>query len=145
MERNNYMRLLISQSLSNDNYTFIFSIDPTSISSDDAALFSKYGPVPINFGGTATAISVYTTYDTVTSAGIGSATSSFTLPDIYFNLPTSFPVQQVFTAVAPSPFATNTSARLLAYRQYIQAQIYTAVINLRNTTDSFTGQFITNI
>jgi hypothetical protein len=123
------MRLLVDQSIENENYVFVFSIDQNSISSDDAELFVKYGVQPINLGGTFT----------------DNTSATFTLADDFVNLPSDFPVRKVVTIVSPSPFATNTANRLLVYRTTIQTAISTAVTNLRNITDSFTGKFITNI
>ena len=123
------MKLRVQQTIVNDNYTFIFSIDQDSISSDDAALFAKYGDQPINFGG----------------SFVDDASATFVLPDIYFNLPSDFPVKQTFTAVSPSVFATNTTNRLLVYRTAINTLISTTITNLRATADTFTGEFITNI
>ena len=123
------MKLRILQSIENENYVFIFDIDPTSISSDDAALFQKYGPQAINFGGTFT----------------DSTPTTFTLPNTYFNLPDAFPVKQVFTVTGTSPFATHTADRLSVYSTAIQTAISTAVTNLRNMSDTFTGEFIVNI
>ena len=145
------MKLQTQQFIQNENYVFIFSIDPTSVSSSDALLFQKYGQQIVNFGATTAttyapaAVSVYSSYDTTTSLGIGSIIESFNLPDCYINLLTGFTVQQVFSNTSPSVFATNSTTRLLSYRQYIQAQIYNIVTTLRDTADTFTGDFITNI
>ena len=123
------MKLRVLQSIENDNYVFVFDIDPTSIGSDDTALFQKYGPQAINFGGTFT----------------DNASVTFTLPNLYFNLPDAFPVKQVFTATGASPFATNTANRLSVYSTAIQTAITTAVTTLRDMSDTFTGEFIVNI
>ena len=123
------MKLRVLQSIENENYVFIFSIDPSSISSDDMALFTKYGPQSIDFGGTFT----------------DNASVTFTLPDIYYDLPTSFPVQQVFSATGSSPFASNTANRLQVYRTAIENNITTAITTLRTMSDTFTGEFIVNI
>lgn len=152
------MRLLVQQSILNDNYTFTFSVDPASISSDDSALFQKYGPQIVNFGATTATtytpapyssgtfgIYVYGSYNATTSLGVGTSTDSFVLPDYYVNFPTNFPIQQTFTSISPSIFSSNTTNRLLAYRQYVQAQVYSMITGLRAQSDSFTGEFITNI
>src|SRR5579859_6851299 len=115
------MQLITTQSIQNDNYIFVFSINPATISSDDATLFQKYGQQIVNFGATTattyapSSISAYSTYNPTTSVGVGGSTDSFNLPDNYVNLPSGFPMQVSFTAVSPSPFATNTNVRLLAY------------------------------
>jgi len=123
------MKLRVLQSIENENYIFLFSIDPASISSDDAALFTKYGPPSIDFGGTFT----------------DNTSTNFTLPDAYFDLPTAFPVQQVFTTTGSSPFATNTANRLLVYRTTIESNITSAMTALRALDDTFTGEYIANI
>lgn len=145
------MKLLTQQSILNDNYVFVFSIDTNSISSDDVVLFQKHGTQIVNFGATTgtdyapDTISVYSSYDPVTSEGVASATDTFHLSDSFTQFPTCFPVRQSFTAIDPSPFVTNTAARLIAYRKYIEAQVYAIVMGLRNAPDTFTGSFITNI
>ena|ERR1035438_5085605 len=135
------MKLRILQSIDNDNYNLTFSIDPTSVSSDDSALFAKYGAQPIDFGGT---INVYSSYSS-TGAGIGGPTDTFVLPDAYFDLPSGFPVQMVFNITSPSPFATSTTNRLNAYRLGIQAAVTASITTLRGYTDNFSGEFIANI
>jgi len=115
------------QSIQNDNYVFVFSIDPASISSDDVARINKFGAPIIDFGGSF-------------NNGIG---VSYTLPDIYFNLPADFPVQQTFSAVAP--FDTNTMVKLALYASTIQTRITSAFTTLRGLTDTFTGETVNNI
>jgi hypothetical protein len=153
------MRLLITQSISNDNYIFLFNIDPNSISSDDAANFQKYGPQNINFGNTTAGtnfigggfnpanIYTYASYNP-NGSGIGTGTDgTWVMPDNWQALPTAFPIQITVTGILPSVFATNTATRLTAYRNYIMYQVYNTVTALRtaSSTDAFTGEFLTSI
>jgi hypothetical protein len=121
------MKLRILQSIENENYNFLFSVDADSISSDDADRLAKFGYPDINFGGT---------FDN--QSGV-----SYTLPDTYYKLPTDFPVKQTFSLVAP--FDTNSMTKLALYRSTIEARINDAVVALRALSDTFTGEYVINI
>jgi|GEM_PF-5597390 hypothetical protein len=125
------MKVYVNQFIQNDNYTFVFNIDPASISSDDNAAIQKYGQPVIDFGGTFT----------------DNTSTNFIIPDNYVSLPTGFPVQVTYTITGSSVFATNTANRLQVYRTTILSNISTAITTLRSTSnaDTFTGEYISNI
>ena len=121
------MKLRTQQSIENQDYVFIFEIDASSISSDDADRIKKFGAPSINFGG-----------DFDDGNGL-----TFTLPDQYAKLPSEFPVRQIFSLTAP--FDTNGLEKFELYRTTVEERISNAIINMRNAADTFTGEYIVNI
>ena len=120
-------KLRLFQYIENDNYKFVFTFDPDSISETDYQLVKKFGAQSINFGGTFN-----------NGSGI-----SFTLPDEYFNFPTQFPVTRIFNLTTPSQI--TTVAGLNYYGQAMTTKITDAITALRAMTDTFTGETVTNI
>jgi hypothetical protein len=121
------MKLRILQSVENLNYIFVFSIDTDSLSADDLLRIKKFGAPSINFGGS------FDDGDGLT----------FTLPDQYQDLPSGFPIRKSFSL--SDPFDTDSLAKFELYRTTIQSRVTTAITDLRGLSDSFTGEFITNI
>jgi hypothetical protein len=120
------MILRVNQSIISDEYQFVFSIDQDSITTDELNRVKKFGAPSINFGGTFTLDDL-----------------SFTLPDVNRFFPADFPVTQLFSPV--DPWDTDTADKLELYRTTMCARITNAITSLRNTADTFTGQYITNI
>ena len=121
------MKLRVLQSIQDLSYVFVFSIDPESITDDDNQRIKKFGAPSIDFGGT---------FDN--DAGL-----TFTLPDEYYTLPFDFPVKKTFSLVAP--FDTDAINKFTLYRTTIVGNVTTAITNLRNQADTFTGEFVSNI
>lgn len=106
---------------------YVYQFDLEEISPADASLIDKFGEPNINVGGSFTTDSV-----------------AWTLPDEYVKLPSGFPVvKKVDASVAP--FSTNTANRLATYRTTITARVAAAFDTLRDNTDTFTNQYLTNI
>lgn len=121
------MKLRVIQSIKDLDYIFVFNIDPDNISSDDNLRIQKFGQPSINFGGS---------FDN--GNGI-----TFTLPDNFVELPGGFPVKKVFNLV--DPFDTDSIIKFTLYRTTIETRVTDAITALRNTADTFTGEYLTNI
>jgi hypothetical protein len=119
-------KLRILQTIVNENFNFVFTIDTDSIGDDDFARVKKFGAPSINFGGAFT-----------------NGTQSYTLPDAFYDFPGDFPVNVSFSGT--TPFNTAVEANLDLYRTTMTTRITTAITTLRGLSDGFTGEFITNI
>ena len=118
--------LRTKQSIEKGDYTFSFSIDQESISTNDRQALAKFGEPLIDLGG-----------------AIVSGQISYTLPNKFVKLISGLPVKVQFSEVAP--FDTDTDNKLTAYRTVVQQRFVDAIETLRTTADTFTGEYVTNI
>ena len=118
-------KLYVNQSIQDNTYIFTFELK--AISEADSVLLAKYGEPDVDFGGT-----------------FSEGELSFTTPSNVKALPSDFPVT-IRVDVAVTPFDTDTANKLALYRSTMEARIVAAFTALRNTTDGFTGEFVTNI
>jgi hypothetical protein len=120
-------KLRINQSIDGNDYVFQFAVDPDSISTNDKAALDKFSEPDINFGG------IFT----------GTSNTTFTLPNQYVKLISGLPLVIKFSPV--DPFDTYTEDKLTLYRTTMATRFNDAFVMLRTTTDSFTGEYVTNI
>lgn len=121
-------KILVNQFIENDVFVLSFAVDKQSLSYDDKSRIGKYGEPVIQIGGTF----------------LDGTPNEFTLPDKSVKFTSGFPFRQDFDSTT-EPFDTNTTTKVLAYRDDILDRIDTAVEALRAQTDNFTGEYIHNI
>jgi hypothetical protein len=119
-------KLRVQQQIVNDNFKFLFTIDPESISDTDYLLVRKFGQPSIDFGGSFT-----------------NGTQMYTMPSNYYDFPNDFPVCISFSGTVP--FDVTVEANLDLYRTTMVTRITSAITTLRSTTDNFSNEFITVI
>lgn len=115
--------LRVYQSIDNDVWKLNFVNDPIELSDTDKKLMKRFGEPEIEMGG-------------VYLEGTG---NEFTLPTKKARIKADFPFLQEFDSKAP-PFNTNTQTKVEAYREDIVERFTDALVALRETPDTFTGE-----
>lgn len=115
--------LRVYQKIENDVYKLTFVNDPIELSDTDKKLMQRFGEPEIEMGG------VYLDGDA----------DEFTIPTVKAKIRSDFPYTAEFDSKS-SPFDENTEIKVLAYRDDIKDRFTAALIALRETTDTFTGE-----
>ena len=122
-------KLRDEQIIDNNRYIFLFSIDPKDVSEDDRQRMHKYGEPTVDFGGS---------FDN--GSGL-----TFTLPSQIVKVVSGLPKKVVFdSTIAPWTGSTGAAA-LTLYRTTMISRVAAAFTALRAYTDTFTGEYVTNI
>lgn len=117
----------VYQTIENDIWKLTFVNDISELTESDKSLMRKFGEPQINVGGT-----------------FGSDDDAFTLPDKYIKIRSDLPYTQEFDS-RDTTFDTDTSIKVLSYRDAIVTEITTAFTTLRDMEDTFTGEHVYNI
>ena len=119
--------LRVYQAITNDVWQLTFINDPIELSDTDKKLMQKFGEPEINVGGT-----------------FLSGEDQFVLPNQYVKIRADFPFTQTFDATTV-PFNTDTQTKVIGYRDAIVAAFTTALTNLRDNADTFSGEQVYNV
>lgn len=121
-------KVRVYQYIENEVYKLRFDVDKQSISYDDLRRLEKYGEPDIQMGG----------------VFLDGTPNEFTLPEKTIKFTSGFPYLASFDSTT-APFNTNTTTKVIAYRDDILERIDEAVEALRDEVDNFTGEYIHNI
>lgn len=128
--------LKIKRTIDNDVWKLNFTLDTTSLSENDKELIRKFGEPQIDIGCTLLA---------------GTA-NAVVIPSKWIRVRTDLPFTQEFDAKAlnftPANRAaaqTAAKAQALAFQSFFTDAYTLAFTTLRQTQDTFTGEYITNI
>ena len=120
--------LRIKRYIDNDIWNLTFTLAVDKLPESDKELMRKFGEPEINIGGTFLA-------DTA---------NAYTLPDKYVKVRSDLPYTQQFDSKT-AEFGTNTQVKVLAFQDDFVAKYSAAFTALRESVDTFTGEFIENI
>ena len=120
--------LKIKRSIENDIWKINFSLDISSLSENDKELIRKFGEPQINIGG----------------AFLAETANTYVLPDKYIRIRSDLPFTQEFDSKSPD-FLENTEVKAVAFQTEFVDRYETAFTDLRNMTDTFTGEYLINI
>jgi len=115
--------LRVFQSIENDIWKLTFVNDADALSDTDRKKMKQFGEPEIEVGG------VYLEADP----------NEFTLPTKSVKIRSDFPFVQTFDSKS-EPFDSNTQIKIEAYRDQIVDRFTTALLEVRNTVDSFSGE-----
>jgi len=115
--------LRVFQSIENDVWKLTFVNDADALSDTDRKKMKQFGEPEIEVGG------VY----------LEAAPDEFTLPTKSVKIRSDFPFVQSFDSKS-EPFDVNTQTKVEAYRDEIVSRFSTALVDLRNTVDTFSGE-----
>ncbi len=115
--------LRVYQTIENDVWKLTFVNDPDHLSDTDRKLMQKFGEPEIQIGG------VYLDGDP----------NEFTLPEKTARIRRDFPLTVTFDSLS-EPFDTATQIKVEAYRDDIVDRFTDALVALRATPDTFTGE-----
>jgi len=124
--------LKIKKYIENDIWKITFYLDASSLPESDKALIQKFGEPQINIGGT------YTATDNQSN------TYTYVLPDKFLRVRTDLPYTQEFDAKSPD-FEDHTELKANAFLDEFKMLYSAAFVDLRATSDTFTGEEIYNI
>jgi len=117
--------LRIIQTIDNDAWKLTFINDPNELSDTDRKKMRQFGEPEIQVGGEF-------------AYGEG---STFELPEKSVKIRSEFPFVQIFDAKdEDSDFYSNTQYKVIAYRDTIKDRFETALTELREISDTFTGE-----
>lgn len=118
----------VFQAIDNDVWKVTFHNDPTELSEDDKKRMRKFGEPEIDLGG----------------VFLDGEEDEFTLPSKKAKIRSDFPYTAEFDS-RDSPFDENTSTKVVAYRTEIINRITSALEDLRDQADTFTGELTYNL
>lgn len=113
----------VYQTIENETWKLTFVNDPEKLTDTDKKLMRMYGEPEIELGG-----------DFLASTG-----NAYSLPTQKAKVRSDFPLNRYFDSKSP-PFDTNTQAKVMAYRDEIITRLTDAFDELRNHSDTFTGE-----
>jgi|688.fasta_scaffold1640654_1 hypothetical protein len=128
--------LKIKKFIENDVWKINFTLDTTTLPESDKELIRKFGEPQIDIGGTY----------------LSGTPNQYVLPTKYIRVRSDLPFTQEFDAKSHIDFLTtpaiakaSTQARALAFQTYFINAFTAAFVALRNSRDTFTGEYIANI
>jgi hypothetical protein len=120
--------LKIKRVIENDVWKINFALDTASLPESDKELIRKFGEPQINVGGTF----------------LSGGANEYILPDKYIRVRTDLPYTQEFDSKSIG-FETNTEVKALAFQTFFVNAYAQAFATLRESVDTFTGEYIENI
>lgn len=115
------------KTIENDIYVVVMANDTDALSNQDKDLMKKYGEPEIDLGGS-----------------FGTSPNVFTLPSKLVKIRSDFPIRQEFDSRS-APFDTNTLIKVNSWITQVSTEFSNAMTTLRDNTDTFTGESVTNI
>jgi len=128
--------LKIKKFIENDVWKINFTLEASSMPESDRELIRKFGEPRIDIGGTY----------------LANTPNQLVLPTKYIRVKSDLPFTQEFDAkshplflTAPIDAKASTQARAYAFQNYFINAFTAAFTALRNSSDTFTGEYIANI
>jgi hypothetical protein len=122
------VQLKTKRFIENDVWKLNFTLDTANLPESDKELIRKFGEPQINVGGTF----------------LAGGADEYILPDKYIRVRTDLPYTQEFDSKSVG-FDTNTEAKALAFQIFFENAYEQAFTTLRESVDTFTGEYIKNI
>ena len=119
----------IKRTIENDIFKIQFSLDLTVLPESDKELIRKFGEPQINIGG------IY----------LEGTDNAFTVSDKFLRIKSDLPFVYELDAKSNLLGFASTQAQALAFQEEFVARYTQAFEDLRNMTDTFTGEFTVNI